>query len=338
MKSQLRQDLVSGDWIVISSNRSKRPEELLKKIKIRKKQPKNKCLFEDLKNIGSGDPILVYPPYLKNEKNHNFEKWKVAIVKNKYPAFSHKEICPMGSKIGPYQVMDAVGYHELVITRDHDKNFSKLSLSEAGLVFKAFKDRYLMLLKDKCLEYISIFQNFGPSAGASIYHPHYQIIGLPVIPTDIRHSLNGSNNYFKKHKKCVHCEMINWELKCKNRIIFENEGAVAFAPFFSKEPFEIRVFPKKHLPYFEDTSDADMAFVVKALHYSLKKITKNLNDPDYNFFIHTASIKDKNKYGHYHWHIEIIPRTTIHGGLEFGTGLEINIVDPDDAAKILKND
>jgi UDPglucose--hexose-1-phosphate uridylyltransferase len=130
--------------------------------------------------------------------------------------------------------------------------------------------------------------------------------------------------------------MLDWEFKPKNRIIFENEGAVAVTPFFSREPFEIRIFPKRHLPYFEDTSDADMAFVVEALHFSLKKLAKNLNDPDYNFFIHTAPVKNKVSHQHYHWHIEIVPKTTIRAGFELGTGVEINIIDPDDAAKILK--
>ena len=328
MNSQLRQDLVSGDWIVISPNRSKRPEELLKKRGSRVKQPKSKCFFEDLKTVSPVDPILIYP--------NDSKKWKVALVENRYPAFSHGKLCPVSMDSGPYSVMDAIGHHELVITKEHDKNLSKISSSEARLVFKAFKERYLMLLRDKCVEYISIFHNWGPIAGASVYHPHYQIIAVPVIPPDVQHSLYGSDRYFKKHKKCVHCVMLDWEFKCKNRIIFENKGAVAFAPFFSREPFEIRVFPKKHLSYFEDTSDADMAFIVEALQFSLKKFTKNLNDPDYNFFIHTAPIKNKSKHLHYHWHIEIIPKTTIRAGFELGTGVEINIIDPDDAAKILK--
>ncbi|MCL5017556.1 MAG: DUF4921 family protein [Patescibacteria group bacterium] len=327
MDPQLRQDLVSGDWIVISTNRSKRPEELIKKAKLQKKQGKNNCLFEDLKKVSPNKPILTYP-----DPNN----WRVAIVENKYPAFTHKGRCPTLLKTGPYSVMNATGHHELVITKDHDKNFPKLSLKEANLVFKAFKERYLMLLNDECLGYVSIFHNWGPLAGASIRHPHYQIIAVPVVPPDIKHSLNGSDRYFKEFKKCVHCVMIDWEFKSKKRILFENEGAIAFAPFFSREPFEIRVFPKKHLPYFEETSDTDMSFVVEALWFSLKKLSKNLKDPDYNFFIHTAPVKNKIRYGHYHWHIEIIPKTTIRAGFELGTGVEINIVNPDDAAKILK--
>lgn len=130
--------------------------------------------------------------------------------------------------------------------------------------------------------------------------------------------------------------MMDWERKQKTRIIYENEGAVAFAPFVSRGPFELRVFPKKHLPFFENTYDHDMAFVVEALQKSLRNIKKDLGDPDYNFFIHTAPMQDKGKYTHYHWHIEIFPKLAIKAGFELGTGVDINIVDPDLAAKTLK--
>jgi len=112
---------------------------------------------------------------------------------------------------------------------------------------------------------------------------------------------------------------------------------VAFAPFISREPFELRVFPKKHLPYLENTSNEDLSWMVEALQKSLIKIEKRLKDPDYNFFIHTAPISGKNKYKNYHWHIEIQPKISISAGFELGTGIEITVIDPDEAAKILKN-
>jgi len=137
-------------------------------------------------------------------------------------------------------------------------------------------------------------------------------MAIPVITPDINHSLRGSARYFKKNKgKCVHCTMIAFERKNKKRILYENKGAIAFAPFVSKEPFELRVFPKNHLPYFENTLDVDLDYVVDALRVVLKKVKKNLKDPDYNFFIHTSPIKDKKDYKHYHWHVEVIPKFSI---------------------------
>lgn len=130
--------------------------------------------------------------------------------------------------------------------------------------------------------------------------------------------------------------MMGWELKNKKRIIYENEGAVVFAPFVSKEPFEMRILPKKHLPYFENTLDIDLDCIVDALRFALKRLETKLHRPDYNFFIHTAPLKNKEKYKHYHWHIEIIPKFNISAGFELGTGIEINPVDPDEAAKVLR--
>jgi UDPglucose--hexose-1-phosphate uridylyltransferase len=325
--SELRQDLVSGDWIVIAPRRAKKPEQFIKKEK-RMRAPIKGCPFENPRKSGHANPIWIYP---------QGENWRVQIVPNKYPAFIHKPICPGAEKHGPYSVISGVGHHELVITRDHHRNFSHLNKKDANLVFKALQERYRLLIKDACSIYVSIFHNWGPKAGASIYHPHYQIISIPVIPPDIGHSLSGSRNYFGKFKKCVHCVMIDWERKNKRQIVYENKEAVAFTPFVSREPFELRIFPKKHLPYFEDTPPAVREAVVEALQKALSKIEKRLHDPDYNFFIHTSPILNKNRYRHYHWHIEIQPKISISAGFELGTGIEITVVDPDEAAKILKS-
>lgn len=326
-ESQLRQDLVSGDWIVISSKREKRPDQFLKKEEKRKVSSKSTCPFENPQSYGSGKPFLIYG---------NGKDWRAQVVENKFPAFTHKNQCGVFARIGPYSVMETAGHHDLVITRDHIRNFSRLSCNEAQQVFEVFRDRYLMLLNDKCVAYIAIFHNWGPKAGASIFHPHYQMIALPIIPPDLTHSFRGSFEYFKKNQKCVHCTMIDWEKKSKKRVIYENKQAIAFAPFVSKNPFEVRIFPKRHLAYFENTLDADIDYTVEALQKVLRKVEKNLKDPDYNFFIHTAPARNKYDYKMYHWHIEVIPKITLYAGFELGTGMEINVVDPDAAAKLLR--
>ena len=328
-KSELRQDLVSGDWIVIAPGRSRRPHRPIKKNK-RKISPLAGCPFEDPAKSGQEKPYLIYP---------NKHGWAVQVLPNKYPVLSHpvrKHFKTRLFKHGVYSIFSAIGHHDLVISSDHYKNFPRLKKESAQLIFQALRDRYLMLNQDKFTAYVSILHNWGPEAGASIYHPHYQILAIPVVPSDVQHSLTGSSRYFEKHKKCVHCAMIDWELKEKKRIIFENNGAVAFTPYVSRTPFEVRIFPKKHLPYFENTYDHDMEYVVEALQKSLRIIEKRLGDSDYNFFIHTAPVQNKENYRHYHWHIEITPIISIRGGFELGTGIEINDVDPDAAAKILK--
>jgi len=329
MNSELRQDIVSGDWIIIAPGRAHRPQQLIEKRKKIKRERASirGCPLENPQKYGADEPILLY------ENKHG---WELMLVQNKYPALTHDGIAVVSKKHGPYHIIPGVGHHDVIITRDHDKNFSALSFEHARLVFRSFRDRYMMLLDDKNMAYVTIFHNWGQSAGASIYHPHYQLMAIPVIPPDIQHSLRGSFAFFKKNAKCVHCVMMEFELKEKKRIVYENEKAVAFAPFVSRQPFEIRVFPKKHLSYFENTLDEDTEAVIDCLSNALKKIEANLADPDYNFFIHTAPIENKKKYKHYHWHIEILPKISIQAGFELGTGVDINVVNPDEAAKILR--
>lgn len=325
MNSELRQDLVSGDWILIAPGRGKRPDQFIDRKKT-EKTPKSACLFECPEKAAGGTVISASP---------SLEHWRVQIVPNKYPVVIRDEIAAVFARQGPYFIVPGVGYHDLVITKNHNKNFPKLTRRDANLLFQSFKDRYKVLAQDKHIAYVAIFHNWGHKAGASIYHPHYQMISIPVVPPDVEHSLKGSKDYFDKHNECVHCVEVNWEIKEKKRIIYENEHAIAFAPYVSRSPFEIRIFPKNHLPYFEDTDGKEMDSVIEVLQKSLSLLEKSLNNPDYNFFIHTVPTKEKNNFKHYHWHIEIKPKISTPAGFELGTGIEINVVDPDEAAKFL---
>ena len=325
--SEFRQDLVSGDWIILAPERAKRPHELLPKKKKRPVAPKSTCPFEDLRKSGNWPPVLLVP----NEKN-----WRVAVIPNKYPALRHDGLCPSFFGLGPYQLLGGIGKHELVVTRDHEKNLAHMSVKDGWELFRILQARYRELAKDTCLLYTSTFFNWGESAGASLFHPHYQMLTLPIVPPDVRHSLIGSLNYFKKHRRCVHCEILRFEEKSKKRIVAENSGAVAVAPFLSRQPFEVTVFPRRHQPYFEKTSGEDLKSIAAVLQAVLRKIEKNLRDPDLNFFIHTAPLKHQSQYKPYHWHIEILPKISIPAGFELGTGVEINVIDPDVAAKIMR--
>ncbi len=324
--SELRQDPISGDWIAIAPGRGKRPHSFANSVR-RKRAQKKGCPFENPRTLDHRKPFLQI-----NDKNG----WFLQIVENKFPAFVHRDLCATIGKRGPYAVTPGIGHHEVLITRDHDADLSDLSVEQATEVFQALQDRYLMLIEDKCLEYVSIFHNWGSSAGASVYHPHYQLIAIPVVPPDFMHSLRGAADYYRRHKECVHCLMLAWELKDRKRVIFENRHAIAFAPFVSRSAFEIRVFPKRHLPFFENTGEVELAGVVEALRNAVLAIKRRLKDPDYNFFIHTAPMRRKDRYGSYHWHIEVLPKVTVDAGFELGTGIEINPVDPDEAARILR--
>jgi UDPglucose--hexose-1-phosphate uridylyltransferase len=174
------------------------------------------------------------------------------------------------------------------------------------------------------------------TAGASLSHPHYQLLSLPIIPPHVNHALRGAERYFKTHHRCVHCDIIAYELKRKKGLIAENAEAIAFAPFASREPYVVQVFPKKHQAYFEAGSPASLRGVAALVQKVLARMTKRLGDPDYNFFIHSAPLKDQKKFGHYHWHVEVAPKMATAAGFELSTGVDINTVLPETAAKHLK--
>jgi UDPglucose--hexose-1-phosphate uridylyltransferase len=325
---EFRQDIVSGDWVLIAPGRKKRPHDLASKEKT-PPSPIDKCPFEDPQGSGNEVPSIIRP--------ENNEDWRIQVIPNLYPAvLSDKKIIPSVFSDGPYFYVPGTGYHDIVITRDHYKNFPALSLSEATEVLSVMQERYKMVAEDPRVAYVSIFHNWGPTAGASLYHPHYQMISIPVIPPDVNHSLKGSERYYLENGKCAHCAIIEKESEQKKRIIFENDNAIAFLPFVSREPFEIRVFPKQHESYFEDCAENILAGVAEALQKSLTMLENKLGDVDYNFFIHTSPVKDKEKFSYYHWHIEIQPKISTLGGFELATGIEITIIDPDDGAVFLK--
>ena len=337
--SEFRRDIISGEWILIAPGRAKRPEEFKKRGMSRKRTPITKCPFEHPFENVNDTIILEYSKkgtQVPSGEKRKGNDWSMLVLQNKYPAVRHALRKPSVERKRFFETVEGAGHHDLLITKDHDKNFPALSKTRAFNVLQAFRDRYLMFFGGKETAYVSMFQNWGPKAGASVFHPHYQMMAIPVVPPDVQRSLEGSRRYFRARGKCPHCDMIRWERKQKKRILFETEYAIALTPFVSRDAFEIRIFPKRHRPYFENTPDAELADMAGALQEALQRMKGNLGDPDYNFFIHTAPIEHKERHKHYHWHIEISPIFNVHAGFEMETGLIINPVDPDVAAKTLR--
>ncbi len=334
---EFRRDMVSGEWILISSIRRARPL-FFGKLLSRAKLPKKDCPFDDPQKSGNPLPILWYPKPLKNKNKSvavDFKDWFVQIIPNKYPVLTRSAACPEFDRHGPYKWAEGFGSHEVVITRDHNRDFEKMSLDEIALVFKAFQDRYRLIEKEECVEYILIFHNRGSLAGASVDHPHSQLVALPIIPPDVSRSINGGLNFFEKNKKCVHCVMLDWEKKEKIRIVHENEHFITLVPYASRVPYEMRIFPRKHSSDFEEITERETRFLAESLKDSLSRLHKVFKNPAYNFFIHTASAKIKN-VPYYHWHVEILPKTYEWAGLELGTGIDIVSVPPEEAAEKLR--
>lgn len=326
--SQLRKDLVSGTWVVYSTKRDQRPDFLGKKTE--KKEHK-----EDIKNcpfckegiLKQEKDILVY---LKDDGD-----WSLKVFSNKFPALCSEYKDVHQREHGPFEVIDGVGYHEVLVTEDHQKDIPDLEIASVAEIIDAYQERYIALMNRKHIKYVCIFKNYGIEAGASIEHPHSQIAAMPVIDPDVFRSLSGSEEYYKSHLECVHCVMIEWEKENGKRIIFENEEFIVICPFVSRVPFEMRIYPKRHLSYFERITDGQKIELAEALKFCLSKLKKNLNDSAYNLFLHTAPCNGQT-YDHYHWHFEIFPKTNTWAGLELGTGIEVCSIIPERAARILR--
>ncbi len=325
MLNEFRQDLVSGDWVLFATERAKRPfHQQDKKNDI--SESKNDCPFEDPKSSGN-EPVWFYP----DEKS-----WRIAVVKNKFPAVK-PGICAPETSIGPFKIHKAVGDHDLFVYKDHDRHLAELSLDEMTDAVRVFKRRYKEIAKvGDCVRYVLIFHNFGPDSGASVGHPHSQIMSLPILPPDVARSIKGSHNFFKENGKNIYDLVVGWEMESGTRIVHENEKFVAFCPFVSKNPYEVRIFMKSAQPHFEELPEDFDKGLAEILLVSLKKIKSALNNPSFNLFIHTAPVESSHTHDYYSWHVEILPRFSKFGGIELATGVDLNAIDPDEAAKLLR--
>lgn len=332
--SELRQDLVSGEWVLVSTNRAHRPHSEASSAELSTPEARAKCPFENPQASGNPQPI-VWRAREHESASGARDRWFVQVIPNKYPAvFVHKKnICAGSSMRGPYAVMDGIGYHEVVITRDHDRSLGVMNSEEVKLVLDTYRARYLALQEDPCIAYILIFHNHGVAAGASLAHPHSQLVALPIVPPDISQSFAGSAQFYKTHGVCVHCRMIEEELRTRRRVVYENEAFVVFAPYASHTTYELRIYPKTHEAHFEMIADEDARLCADALATALGKIYRALANPPYNFFIHTAPVG--NGKAHYHWHLEILPKLSVPAGLELGTGVDVVVVAPEDVPQLL---
>lgn len=325
--TQLRQDLVTGDWVVIAAGRAKRPEEFASQEKdVLEDDPTKPCFFCFPEESGQEKDVLIYAGADGD--------WSLRVFPNKYPAFSRGRRLRHFEE-GPYFGMDGVGYHEVFVTRDHVRSIAQLEVLAVSELIDAYQERYIDLMNKKSVNYIEIFHNHGKRAGASIIHPHSQLAAIPVISPYIKGELDGAESYYRANKHCVYCTMLEWERENQKRVVFENDNFLAFCPFSSRAAFEVWILPKKHKPYFERITTKEKEEVALALRDVFSKIYQGLNNPDYNFYLHTSPC-DGRDYPHYHWHIEILPRTSVWAGFELSTGIEIATIEPEVAADFLR--
>jgi UDPglucose--hexose-1-phosphate uridylyltransferase len=266
----------------------------------------------------------------------NSQGWQLRVVPNKFPALQIEgDLNRRG--LGVFDLCNGVGAHEVIVeTPDHQRHMADLSVEEISAVLTACKLRSLDLRGDRRLKYTLIFKNFGLSAGASLEHPHSQLIALPIVPKRVQEELRGAERYFEFRGRCAYCDMISQEVQEDERLVCENRSFVAHCPFMSSFPFEVWILPKHHHADFAQITPEAVTDFARLLKETLLRMRHALSNPAYNFIIHTAPIEGRQR-DEYHWHLELMPKLTKIAGFEWGTGFYINPTPPELAARALRD-
>jgi len=332
---ELRYDLVNNDWVVIGKKRTKKWSEF-ENGKKRKKVLSKDCFFCHIETQNT--PTLIFAggkeiPFKQGDKIP--KNWTTVCFPNKFPAFE-ADLELETKRVGKFfSVMSALGFHEVVATRDHNKPLALLPIERVRELIDVYQSRYLKLMEYDFVNYIFIFQNHGPEAGASVYHPHSQIITTFLVDQDLAKTTSQAKEYSEKNKGCIYCEINKWEREQKERVVFENEHFIAICPFAYKSAFQVIISPQKHLSYFEKITEEEKNGLAEVFKKVLTMIYKGLDNPSYNFYLHTSPCDGKN-HDSYHWHWTILPKTYKWAGFELGAKMEILGISPEEAAAFLR--
>lgn len=327
---QLRQNIITGDWVIIAPERSKRPSEFVvaDSIKHESKIDCNFCVPEG----------AAYKDRLKGQ---GLETDNVYVITNKYPAFLEDsgKISARAYKIENdfYRVKPSLGGHEVVIVKDHDLSIFTFPTATWFDLIKTLKLRYQHFRHVVQSEYSMAIYNQGVNAGASIAHPHAQLFVSNITPNQINKELYGGERYFQKNGSCVFCDLVIHEKKEKHRVLYEDAHFLAFTFYAARFPFETHILPKEHYCRFEEIPDSIIHSLVKCLKQTIHQLDQTLKHPPLNFYIHSMP-NSIEKAAYYHWHLEIVPRVSNYGGFELGSGVIIDVVSPEEAAKFLRRE
>jgi len=328
--SELRRDPVIGRWVIIDSSRNFGKSD-------GKSQhcstDESVCPFCPGNEYMTRNEILVFP-HLKN-RVPNSKDWQLRVIPNNKPVLEIEGSLKRRAD-GMYDKMDGVGAHEIIIeTPLHSVKPSQSGAEYYERVFRAAVERIRDLRNDSRIEYILFFKNYGIDANAVFEHPYSQLIAMPVVPKRVKEEIEGGKKYFTYKERCVFCDIVSNETAGASRMVCENDFFAALCPYASRYPFETWIIPKNHSSDFDSISQKETAAYAQISAAVYSKLNKVLDDCAYSSLTHTGPLKDKNA-AYYHWHCEIIPKLTKTSGFEWGTGLYINPVSPEEAAKYLR--
>ncbi len=329
-KLEWRKDPTTGLWVIIAPWRSKRPYDFDIHSGEGKTYPCAFCM-----GMEEHTPHEVF----RLVGDDNREQWLVRVFPNKFPALRRGEEFFVQGGDGLHEKMGGFGVHEVIVeTPEHYADFSQFSQYRMEKVLYVYRERIARWEKDSRLRYCLIFKNQGIHAGASMFHPHSQLIATPLIPKRVEEELIQAQHFYENQKKCLFCALIEAEMNQRVRLVYHNDHFVAFIPHAARFPYEIWLLPVLHhasflgMEYFSSCAQA-LRIILQALRKALGELT-------FNFVLHGAPYErnpEDRKYASiYHWHLEIIPFSTRMAGFEWGTGFHINPTSPEKVACSLR--
>jgi UDPglucose--hexose-1-phosphate uridylyltransferase len=334
---ELRKDLITEGWVIVASERAKRPHEFTQP-----PSPPDTLVCPFCPGNESQTPTELWVSRASGGPNQ--PGWKVRVIPNKFPALRIEGEMNREAE-GIYDRMNGIGAHEIIIdTPDHNQALETQSVADIGLALTACKERMLDLQRDLRFRYVLAFKNVGREAGASLRHSHYQLIATPVTPSRVKTKLAGARDYYERRERSVFHDILRQEQSEGRRVVLENAGFLVFCPFASRFPFELCILPKRQAADFHSIEPEERLLLAEALKITLGKLGKGLNEPQYNLIFQTAPLRTGHRRSGYwdtidqdfRWHLEILPRLTQTAGFEWGTGFYINPMPPEDAAAFLR--
>jgi UDPglucose--hexose-1-phosphate uridylyltransferase len=325
---ELRQNFFTKEWVIIATERAKRPEDLATHRAVQAVPAfVESCPFCPGNEVKTPSEVLRFPT--------NGGPWAVRVIPNKFAALS-SDVQPTRNLQHLRRRIEGFGFHEVIIdSPDHSGYMALLSDAHVASILRVYKARYNSLSMDHRVNHITIFKNHGPDAGASMQHPHSQLIATPVIPSQVRHRLHEALRHYDDVGECMFCHMVASEMEDQTRIVLKSERFVAMEVFASATPFATHIFPLRHMASFGDISAMEINDLARVLRTLLAKIYVGLENPDLNFTVRSGPAEYASAR-HFHWYVSVIPRLTRMAGFELGSGMFINTVLPEAAAEFLR--
>jgi UDPglucose--hexose-1-phosphate uridylyltransferase len=329
--SELRRDITTGEWVLLATERGRRPEDFAHH---RDDQPALAANCPFCPGHEARTPKETFA--MRPEGTADGPGWLVRVVPNKYAAVRPQFPIDRQGIAGIFPRQSGSGYHEVVIeTPRHDADLADLDIEDIRRVLDAYQARYKTLSQDRNVRFIQIFRNHGARAGTSLRHPHSQLVALPLVPATVRGRLEFAGRYFDATGCSVYDDLLRAEREAAERMIAESRHFAVFAPFASRTPFETWIAPRKHRADFSEVDSDELADFAELLGQTLGRLRAVLGQFDYNYVIHSTPCGEEHRED-FCWHLQIIPRLTEMAGFELGTGMEINVTAPEDAAARLR--